>query len=137
MTNTNCLEDFRCPACGYTESFRLVATCVIKLYDSGIEDSEEFEWEDRNWCQCCNCGHDGSVSDFSIKNQNRISEDDKLSKEIRRMFELAQKAGLSLNLQPETIGVTKDKLLVFSYSSEDPLTLVQKINEYLEKDHVS
>jgi hypothetical protein len=56
--NTNCLAGFRCPKCGQTEEFEVVATVSIKLIDSGTLDADgDTEWDDESRGTCNECGH--------------------------------------------------------------------------------
>lgn len=75
--NTNCLEGMRCPKCKSIEPFRITAKCTATVYDSGVDETEEFEWEDDDYCECVECKHAATVKDFEIKNQKEEVTDGK------------------------------------------------------------
>lgn len=67
--NTNCLEGYKCPACGDDEEF-LIRNAIIhtELYvrDDGTEegDRENSEWEMDAQIRCESCQHEGQVWQF-------------------------------------------------------------------------
>jgi hypothetical protein len=67
--NNNCLEGMRCPKCKSIEPFRMVVTCFATVYDSGVTDTVEPEWDDNSSCTCIECSHSATVKEFTIKNQ--------------------------------------------------------------------
>jgi hypothetical protein len=71
MTNTNCLEDIKCPACGNENSFRVAATTIATVCDDGVEDHSEMEWDDNSYIDCTKCCHHGTLRDF----RNSVSDE--------------------------------------------------------------
>jgi hypothetical protein len=66
MTNTNCLENIKCPECGNEESFRITATAVFTVFDDGTDDHGDVEWGDDSYAECTRCHHHGAVKDFTV-----------------------------------------------------------------------
>ena len=66
MTNTNCLESIKCPACGNEDSFRIAARTIATVCDDGVEDHTEMEWDDDSYADCTKCCHHGTLKDFKI-----------------------------------------------------------------------
>lgn len=64
MANTNCLDGMKCPECGSDEPFRIASQCWAMVFDSGVEDTSDLEWNDNDACQCPLCGYMGKVKDF-------------------------------------------------------------------------
>lgn len=65
MPNTNCLEGFKCPKCGYDKEFRIEVSTVLTFTDAGSNDEgADNEWQDDSYCECTVCDHAGKVSDF-------------------------------------------------------------------------
>lgn len=66
MTNTNCLEGVKCPACGNEDRFRISVTIDAIVTDGGAEpaDNNHWDWNGESDCRCCNCGHYGKFKDF-------------------------------------------------------------------------
>jgi hypothetical protein len=62
--NENCLKGFKCPDCGWTESFDIAAECTVIVKDDGTDDPRDFHWGDAAHCQCVSCGCCGTVGDF-------------------------------------------------------------------------
>ncbi len=67
MTNTNCLENILCPACGNEESFRIAGTTIFTVTDDGTEDHGDIEWHDDSYAECAQCHRHGSLKDFTMK----------------------------------------------------------------------
>jgi hypothetical protein len=65
MTNTNCLEGIKCPACGNEDRFRIAGTTVFTVTDEGTEDHGDIEWDDDSHVECAQCYHHGALRDFS------------------------------------------------------------------------
>jgi DNA-directed RNA polymerase subunit RPC12/RpoP len=63
--NTNCLQGFKCPQCGNTDSFKIEATCMATVFDDGVDTTTEFEWNNDSYCECPQCSRTGIVQDFS------------------------------------------------------------------------
>lgn len=66
MTNTNCLENIKCPSCGNEQSFRIAGTAVFTVTDDGTEDHGDIEWDDDNYAECRECHRYGTLKDFKI-----------------------------------------------------------------------
>jgi hypothetical protein len=69
MTNTNCLENIQCPACGNEESFRIAATTIVTVTDDGTEDHGDMEWDDDSYAECAKCHRHGTLKDFEVTTQ--------------------------------------------------------------------
>lgn len=67
--NENCLEGVRCPECGQEDSFWIEARALCKVFDDGIEESQDFEWDENSFCMCSNsnCKFIAKVKDFQIQ----------------------------------------------------------------------
>lgn len=66
MPNTNCLEGFKCPACGAEDEFRITISQTAIVNDDGVEDVVgDNEWESNSACQCGACDHEGKVWQFN------------------------------------------------------------------------
>jgi Zn ribbon nucleic-acid-binding protein len=73
--NTNCLEGMKCPKCGQDDSLKIEATCIFTVTDDGTEDEGNgHEWGDTNYCECPDCGHHGTVADFTIEEWSKEKE---------------------------------------------------------------
>ncbi len=66
MTNSNCLEHIKCPACGNTESFRIAAHTLATVSDDGVEDHGDMEWGDDSYAECARCHRHGSLKEFYV-----------------------------------------------------------------------
>ena len=64
--NTNWLEGMKCPECGSYEPFMIAIRTMAEVFDEGVEQSCDKEWDDTSYCRCVNCDHEGTVSDFQI-----------------------------------------------------------------------
>jgi predicted RNA-binding Zn-ribbon protein involved in translation (DUF1610 family) len=64
MTNTNCLEGIKCPACGNEEQFRIAGRALFTVTDDGTEDHGDIEWDDDSYADCPECGRHGTLRDF-------------------------------------------------------------------------
>lgn len=64
MSNENCLEGMACPKCKSEEPFKISMTSLFTIYDSSTDDNEDTEWDEKSYCECCECGHYGIVKDF-------------------------------------------------------------------------
>lgn len=67
--NTNVLAGLKCPKCGSYEPFAIVTTSWAKVYDDGVEGTEDHEWSGESPCVCLNydCKFSGKVKDFEPK----------------------------------------------------------------------
>jgi Zn ribbon nucleic-acid-binding protein len=58
----------KCPKCHQEDGLKIEATCIFTVTDDGTEDEGNgHEWGDTNYCECPDCGHHGTVSDFTIE----------------------------------------------------------------------
>ncbi len=64
VPNTNCLEGIRCPRCGSTRKFEILAECVVVFVDNGSDEAGSFAWGDDASIECQNCHETGTVADF-------------------------------------------------------------------------
>lgn len=65
--NENCLEGMRCPKCGHFGPFKILATKsgMVEVSDDGTDDLQgDTDWDDDSACECCECGHLGTVREF-------------------------------------------------------------------------
>jgi hypothetical protein len=73
--NTNCLEGVKCPKCGQEDAFKIEGSCIFTVTDDGTEDEgNSHEWDDTNYCECPECGHHGTVGDFTIEEWGKEKE---------------------------------------------------------------
>lgn len=69
--NNNCLEGWKCPNCGHTDSFKVEVTrCLtVTLYDNGTDDSDsgggETTWENDSPAYCGECDTHATVAYFT------------------------------------------------------------------------
>jgi hypothetical protein len=75
MTNTNCLENIKCPACGNEESFRIAATTIATVTDDGVDDHCGMEWDDDSYAECPECFRHGTLKDFKVRNDLEADEE--------------------------------------------------------------
>ncbi len=65
MTNTNCLEDVRCPACGNEDTFRFAVITMATVTDDGAEvEHGDMEWDQNSYAECVNCKEHGKLAHF-------------------------------------------------------------------------
>ena len=69
MTNSNCLENVRCPKCGQEDRFKIVALITCDVTDDGSEPVGDHEWDDHSATRCSECGFDGELKDFRKKQE--------------------------------------------------------------------
>ena len=60
MSNTNCLENRRCPKCGQDEHFQVVATSVFDILDDGTDDHQDVEYDEQSEAYCPGCNWAGT-----------------------------------------------------------------------------
>jgi hypothetical protein len=75
MTNTNCLENIKCPACGNEESLRIAASTIATVTDDGMEDYSDMEWGDNSYAECPKCHRNGALKDFRGRNGLEAEEE--------------------------------------------------------------
>ena len=66
MGNENCLEGFKCPACGHEDDFKLACQVWLRVTDDGTDtdDLGDVEWDDTALCECLGCGKVARVGLF-------------------------------------------------------------------------
>jgi hypothetical protein len=64
MTNDNCLEGIRCPACGNEAEFHIAVHCVVTVTDEGVDDATDHVWDDDSYTRCPDCDEDGELAEF-------------------------------------------------------------------------
>lgn len=65
MTNTNCLESIRCPACGQEDRFKITALITCVVTDNGSEPLGDHAWDGESSTCCTECGFNGKLKEFS------------------------------------------------------------------------
>lgn len=67
MPNKNYLIGMACPKCGSAEKFHIRAMAYFEVTDDGADYGRDVDWEDGDYCYCCECQFDGCVKDFKTK----------------------------------------------------------------------
>lgn len=62
--NENVLAGVRCPKCGSPAPFRIVATCWALVFDDGVDESCEYEWDGDSLCECQTCSYTAKYIEF-------------------------------------------------------------------------
>ncbi|MBW2636007.1 MAG: hypothetical protein JRC86_00525 [Deltaproteobacteria bacterium] len=64
--NDNCLMGMRCPNpdCKSEGPFMIKMSCWGEVYDSGVSDTYDNEWDNDSNIQCVMCSESGRVADF-------------------------------------------------------------------------
>ena len=65
MTNTNCLEGYRCPRCGNDQSFRVVATAIFHVTDDGTDFGRRVAWDENSSAWCTQCKWAGTCGELT------------------------------------------------------------------------
>lgn len=104
MTNTNCLEGIRCPACGQEDRFKITALITCVVTDSGSEPVGDHEWDDESGTHCPECGFTGKLKGF--RKQNRLPPDTDGMNDSR-----AEWAGIALSAFMERTGADQEDAL--------------------------
>ncbi len=79
------LAGMSCPECYSEGPFNIVARATfLNVTDDGAAEFENMDWEGESFCQCCECGKQGVVSDFSTfetgePRTNTVSKDEILT----------------------------------------------------------
>jgi len=80
--NVNCLENKRCPECGYDGEILVFASMWVSLTDDGTDpyaDSTRnmggVEWENKSAAHCPSCGHAGILADWEAQDDEDDEED--------------------------------------------------------------
>lgn len=69
--NEGCLMDMGCPECGQRDSFKIEFRGTAEVSDEGSDDVGDHEWDGKSACQC-ECGHAGTVRDFTFKGLDEL-----------------------------------------------------------------
>ncbi len=65
MTNENCLQGTRCPACGNEDRFRIQVLTMAIVTDDGAEvEHGDMEWDATSFAECAVCHEHGMLSHF-------------------------------------------------------------------------
>jgi len=64
MTNTNCLEGIKCPACGNEDTFRIEVIAMATVTDDGAEAEGDMQWDETSHAECASCLKHGTLSQF-------------------------------------------------------------------------
>ena len=75
MTDMN--DDFglACPNCGQREALCIQMTCMTHVTANGSEPYGDHDWDGTSYCCCELCGHDGTVTDFTVTEDAGGSEE--------------------------------------------------------------
>jgi hypothetical protein len=74
--NTNCLEDMRCPSCGYYGPFNIEISVIARVSDEGTDVHGDQHWDNDSFCACCSCDHTGTVGEFAGVEPTEWAKDD-------------------------------------------------------------
>jgi len=68
MSNTNCLENMRCPNpdCDSEGPFEIRGEANFIVSDDGTGDYSDVEWWQDSSCCCMECQSSGTVKDFTV-----------------------------------------------------------------------
>lgn len=69
MTNINCLEGVKCPACGNEDRLLIASHVIAEVTDDGADVASPmygtgFEWDDGSYARCPECDREGTLRDF-------------------------------------------------------------------------
>ena len=64
-TDLHDVFDLGCPACGQANELVIMITTLARITPDGSEPEGDHEWDDTSYCRCTECGHDGTVGDFT------------------------------------------------------------------------
>jgi hypothetical protein len=67
MTNENCLDGIKCPACGNEDRFRIEVTVMATVTDDGAEVEGDMEWDGNSYAECASCHEHGKLSHFGMQ----------------------------------------------------------------------
>jgi hypothetical protein len=105
MTNTNCLEDIKCPECGNEDRFRIAATALFTVTDNGTDDYTDVEWDDDSHAECVECHRPGTIRDFKPKPSPLPPDPDGMN------FDRASWADKAISAFREATGADRDEAL--------------------------
>lgn len=70
----SCIGHLACPECGYRDGFVIAySTMGVFSHDGEIEQTGHQEWDDASYCRCTDCGHNGTVKNFTIRHKRAKS----------------------------------------------------------------
>ena len=70
MTNTNCLDGVKCPACGNEDTFRIEVTTMATVTDDGAEvEHGDMKWDETSYAECDDCAECGKLSHFKADSE--------------------------------------------------------------------
>jgi hypothetical protein len=67
MTNTNCLEDIACPACGNDSMLYIAVRTLAVVTDDGAETYGDMEWDGDSYAECPECRRSGTLAGFRVE----------------------------------------------------------------------
>ncbi len=70
MPNHNCLDGMSCPSCSSEGPFVIFGTAAFLVFDDGIAETHQTEWDDHSMCVCHDCRHMASVGAFKQETAN-------------------------------------------------------------------
>jgi hypothetical protein len=62
--NKNWLGGMQCPKCGALEPFDIQVEATATVYDDGVNEAQDYTWDNDSLCYCPSCRHYGSVRHF-------------------------------------------------------------------------
>ena len=68
MSQTHDLRDafeLGCPACGQANELVIAITTLARIAPDGSDPEGDHEWDETSYCRCPDCGHHGTVADFT------------------------------------------------------------------------
>lgn len=111
-TATNALESIACPKCLTQTSFRIAVKTWATLTDDGASDYTEPEWGDSASIACDNCGHWGTVAQFSVEFGDYLLTD-------QNVIDLLSCARLEIDYWGGNLIIDEDNSLCVVTESED------------------
>ena len=70
MTNENCLQDVKCPACGNEDTLRIEVITMATVTDEGAEvEHGDMEWDAASFTECVDCLAHGPLSRFKAQGE--------------------------------------------------------------------
>jgi len=64
MVNINALEGIRCPKCKNEIHFYIAGSAIFSVFDDGIDECLDTEWDGGSYCRCASCRHEGILKHF-------------------------------------------------------------------------
>jgi len=70
MTNENCLQGIRCPACDNEDRFRIQVLATATVTDDGaVVEHGDMEWDATSYAECPNCHEHGELAHFMARTE--------------------------------------------------------------------